>query len=270
MSLLTEALSRDLNPSYTYEEIETFDRPLLQATVRDLNHFANLRHNGVKSSAYFANALQHFILAVEENQFGAQAVHHLKQTGYVPYLASVYNKLPPITGTVPSVARMGVFKGSERVIRQHGLVLEHWIKWRLYMIVTDIGFIPVRYQFMCDEQEAFLPTSDYVYDPISEKWVLYAETNKAIYDIVKASNGFASNTATEAVYSKFVFGKMELPRVNSILAAMEVYKRIEPTGKSARQIHRSIQNALNSALYHPDSLARQILNYSTTEKEKQK
>ena len=87
---------------------------------------------------------------------------------------------------------------------------------------------------------------------------------------MKANNGFASNIDTEAVYSKFVFGKMELPRVNSILAAMEVYKRIEPTGKSARQIHRSIQNALNSALYHPDSLARQILNYATTEKEKQK
>jgi hypothetical protein len=81
MSLLSEALGRDFSPSYTYEEVETFDRPLLQATVRDLNHFANLRHNGVKSSAYFANALQYFILAVEENQFGAQAVHHLKQTG---------------------------------------------------------------------------------------------------------------------------------------------------------------------------------------------
>ncbi len=268
MSLLAEALVKDTNPSYTYEEIETFDRPLLQATVRDLNLFTNLRHSGAKDFAYFANALQYFILAVEENQFGAQAVHHLKQTGYVPYLASVYNKLPPITGTVPSLFRMGVFKGSEYLVRQPGLVLEHWIKWRLYVLITDNVLVPVRYQYMCGENETFLPTADYVYDSVSEKWALYAETNKVIHDIVKASNGFASGIDTAAVYNKFVFDKTGLRRVNSILAAMEVYKRVEPTSASAKQIQRSIQNALNSALYHPDSLARQLLNYATTEKGK--
>lgn len=264
MSLLAEALSKDLSPSYTYEEIETFDRPLLQAVVRNLNHFANLQYNGVKASAYFASALRHFILAVEENQFGAQAVHHLKQTGYVPYLVDVYNKLPPVTETVPTVVRMGVFKGSEYLVRQPGLVLEHWIKWRLYVLVTDTVVVPVRYQYMCGEQDEFLPDIDYVFDSVSEKWVLYAETNKVIYDVVKASGGFASNIDPSSVYNKFVFGKNELRQVNSILAAMEVYERIEPTPKSAKQIQRSIQNALNSALYHPDSLARQLLNYATT------
>ena len=259
MSLLAEALSKDLSPSYTYEEIETFDRTLLQTTVRNPNHFANLQHNGVKASAYFANALRHFILAVEENQFGAQAVHHPKQTGYAAYLATVYNKLPSVTGTVPSIVRMGVFKGSEW-IETYG----EFVKWRLYVLLTDNVLVPVRYQYMCSEQDEFLPTTDYVYDPISGKWALYAETNKVIHDIVKASNGFASGIDTAAVYSKFVFGNAELHRVNSILADTDLYKRIEPTTNSAKQIRRSIQNALNSALYHPDSLARQILNYATT------
>ena len=272
MSLLSEALGRDFSPSYTYEEIDQLETQRLESVIREVNPFAILQQRGVGRLVRFPYCLRRFIEAVEESSKASEVLHYSKQTGLISKLVKDYNELPPIIEAVFPYCRLGVFKGSKYVVRQPGVVLEHWVKWRLYVLVKDQEVLPVRYQFMCSEQEEFIPTSDYVFDPEKGKWLVYkASVEEAIYAIVKTTEAFTNIYSDLVTMScRLMLDAKDLSRPVEILEDTTVYQQIEPTSNSAKQIRRSIQNALNSALYHPDSLARQILNYATTEKEKQK
>lgn len=266
MSLLAEALSKDSSPSYTYEEIELPELTMLGTVLYETNPLAILQRRGSGSLCYFPHRLRSFIETVEKSSKVSEVLHYFKQTGLISSLVNSYRNLPQAKVVLFPTCRLGVFKGSEQIVQQSGLVLEHFIKWRLYVVVKDGNIVPVRYQYMYSEQEIFIPTVDYVFDPEHKLWMVYkAGLEETLYDIVKRTDGFTNVRSSPLTnLQHWQVTASGLVRPNKILDDSTIYRQIEPTKASAEQIYRSIERAINSEFYHQDGLARRILKYATT------
>lgn len=171
---------------------------------------------------------------------------YLKQTQLLGLLIRRYKDLP---------LKPNTFTCGDLTLVEADLAVNPNVKYRFYCCSTHddtSGLTPVRWQ--CFQHNVL--TADLIYDNQCGSWWQYLDQPTGLYWLACGSNGFTENPGKYGVNAEGALTLL-LPKLYGAMRGHDA-ELIARESRRGKRIKRAVNNAVQSAFYHPESLCRMI------------